>query len=270
MQALKDRIAKVKKVAHRAQQLAQLGLSAVEYVRGAAVPAMLYGCEVSGISDSMLDDAVGVAAKSLSPPTAGKNPVLVLHAAAVHSAAINPVVMANLAPIKTWSTAWWEKWACADTMSRTYVKCSDRVHKAGANPWSAVHGPAAALAATCKRLKWRSVDGKIFYDDVGAMLDVALDPPYAFEAAARRSAIRLCTDHVMEQLPSALPTAVDIHHHSGFGARNEREGGRRTLLVDLMPFLKPLHRGSKRVTAKLPQWSAKCRGYLASAINGGQ
>ena len=128
VQALEDRIAKVKKVAHRAQQLALLGLSAVEYVRGAAVPAMLYGCEVSGISDSMLDDAVGVAAKSLSPPTAGKNPVLVLHAAAVHSAAINPVVMANLAPIKAWSSAWWEKWACADTMSRTYVKCSDPVH----------------------------------------------------------------------------------------------------------------------------------------------
>ena len=94
----------------------------------------------------------------------GKNPVLVLHAAAVHSAAINPVVMANLAPIKAWSIAWWEEWACADTMSRTYVKCSDRVHKAGANPWSAVHGPAAALAATCKRLKWtRSRFGKLTF-----------------------------------------------------------------------------------------------------------
>ena len=42
------------------------------------------------------------------------------------------------------------------------------------------------------------------------------------------------------------------------------------MLVDLTTFIKPLYRGSKKVTTKLPQWTAKCRGYLTSAINGGQ
>ena len=64
---LRDRIAKVKKVAHRAQELSRLGLSAVEYVRGAAIPAMLYGCEVTGVSDSMTHDACIVAAAALTP-----------------------------------------------------------------------------------------------------------------------------------------------------------------------------------------------------------
>ena len=106
VKALRDRITKVRRIAHRAQQLAQLGLSAVEYVRGAAIPAMLYGCEVSGVSDTMVDDAVSVAAAALAPPTAGKNQTLVLHAASVHSQATNPTMAANLAPIKAWSTAW--------------------------------------------------------------------------------------------------------------------------------------------------------------------
>ena len=84
VQTLQARITKVKKSAHRAQQLARLGLSAIDYVRGAAIPAMLYGCDTMGVADSMVQDACVVAAEALAPPTSGKNPTLVLHAASVH------------------------------------------------------------------------------------------------------------------------------------------------------------------------------------------
>ena len=133
-----------------------------------------------------------------------------------------------------------------------------------------MHGPAGALAATCRRLRWRSTDGKIFRDDVGATLDATLDPPHAFAAAAKRSIDRLCRDQVVTELPFANPHTADISHHSPFAADNERDGGRRHVLVDLVPFLRPSYKSSKKIADRFPQWTPKCNGYLSSAINGGQ
>ena len=102
---MKARLLKVKKIVHRVQQIARLGLSAVEYVRAAVVPAMMYGSDVLGMSDTMTYDATRIAAAALTPPTKGKNPVMVMHAASVHSAAVNPNLAANTGPIKAWATA---------------------------------------------------------------------------------------------------------------------------------------------------------------------
>ena len=41
-------------------------------------------------------------------------------------------------------------------------------------------------------------------------------------------------------------------------------------MVCLTSFLRPLYRGSARLQKQLPQWTPKCRGYLTSAISGGQ
>ena len=240
---LRDRILRVKKIAHRAQQLTRLGLSAVEYVRGAAIPAMLYGSEIMGMSDSMTHDACVVAAAALAPPTAGKDPTLVVHAAAVHSIDTNPVVMANVAPIKTWACAWWDSWEEPDALVDAFKKGNTKVSNAWPLPWNAVNGPAAALAATCRRLRWRTDDGKLFRDDVGDLLDASRDSPKAFANAARRSAVRLQTDAMLKSIPAAAPKGCDISFHSTFAASNEREGGRKYVLVDLVPFLRPLYRG---------------------------
>ena len=270
VQVMVARILKVKKIVGRVQQAARLGISAVEYVRSAAVPAMMYGCDIMGMSDSMVDDATKVAAAALTPPTAGKNPTLVMHAASVHSSAVNPSQAANLEPIKAWATAWWENWAQPTDLVRVFKLVKPKVHAAQPNHWSAVRGPAAALVATCIRLKWRSEDGRIFHDDVGAILDAKLDPPQAFADAAKRSVERLALDAVIEQLPASTPHGADVRAHCPFGAQNEREGGRRTVLVNLNSFLRPLYRGSAKIQSRLPQWAPACRGYLTSAINGGQ
>ena len=270
VQALSDRIAKVKRVAHRAQQLSRLGLSAVDYVRSAAIPAMLYGCDTSGVSDSMLDDACRVASTALAPPTAGKNPTMVLQAAAVHSDSVNPSMTANIEPIKAWSTAWWEGWATPARLTKVYTAGNARVLAARPNHWNVVRGPAAAVAATCHRLQWKCTDGRLFRDDVGNVLDATLDPPQAFVAAARRSVIRLHLDAVVEHLPGAAPTGSDTNHHSTFAAKNGRDGGRRLVNVNLTPLLRPLYKGSQAVKRTLPQWTAKCRSYLTSALSGGQ
>ena len=145
-----------------------------------------------------------------------------------------------------------------------------KVSEAQPNHWSSVRGPAAAVAATCIRLRWRSEDGVHFRDDVGALLDITLDSPQVFTNAAKRSITRLNLDAVLLHMPAAAPQKDDILKHSAFSVSNERDGGRRSVLVDLVPFLRPLYRGSKKVSKNLPQWTAKCKGYLTSGINGGQ
>ena len=231
---------------------------------------MIYGSEVMGMSNSMAQEATRVAAAALTPPTRGKNPVLVMHAASIHSVAVNPNVAINVGAIKAWSTAWWEGWAKTDDMIRVYKHVKIGIDKAQPNHWGIVKGPSGAVAATCLRLQWRSDDGRHFRDDIGAHLDAKLDPPEAFANAARRSVERLSLDAVIEQLPAAAPAVADVSAYSTFGAENERDGGRRSIMVNLSSCLRPLFRGSAKLQRKLPQWTPACRGYLSSAINGGQ
>ena len=270
MRVLQARIIQTKKAVHKIQQLGRLGLSAVEYVRGALVPAMLYGCEITGMGDAMITDAKQVAAAALTPPTAGKNPTMTMHAAAAHSEAVNPSQLANVGPIKAWATACWEGWATADQMTLVFKHNHRKINGARPNHWSGVRGPAAAVAATCIRLRWRSEDGVHFRDDVGTELDITLDSPQVFANAAKRSLTRANLDAVLEHMPAAAPAGDDISKHSAFSVSNERDGGRRSVLVDLIPFIRPLYRGSKKVSKQLPQWTSKCKGYLTSAIHGGQ
>ena len=270
VQNMLARMVKVQKLVNRVQQLARLGISAIEYVRSAAVPAMLYGVEIFGMSDTMLADATRIAAAAISAPTAGKNPVLVMHAASVHSEAVNPTVMANVGPVKAWSTAWWDGWAPPGDLSEAYKRAKRDVDTTKPLHWQAVKGPVGAMVATCARLKWRSEDGRVFLDDLGEELDTRLDSPEVFANAAKRSATRLCLDMVTTELPATDPHYADARVHSAFGAQNERSGGRRTVLVNLTATLRPLYRGSLRLQEKLPQWTPQCRAYLTSAVNGGQ
>ena len=155
-------------------------------------------------------------------------------------------------------------------MTETYRDCKSKADATGDHNWNSVCGPAAAMIATCQRLGWRSSDGKVFQDDVGGSLDITLDPPKAFSNAARRSVSRLLTDKMVASVPSAEPKGADVSFHSTFSAENARDGGRRFILVDLTSFLRPLYRGSKKIATRFPQWSACCRGYLTSAVSGGQ
>ena len=155
-------------------------------------------------------------------------------------------------------------------MSIAFKHSNSRLKTMQPNHWNSVIGPAAAVAATCIRLQWRSEDGLRFRDDVGMNLDITLDPPQVFANAAQRSVARLNPGAVLKHLLAAKPSRDDIFKHSAFSAVNERDGGRRSVLVSLVPFLRPLHRGSKSVSKRLPQWTAKCKGYLDSTINGGQ
>ena len=267
---IKDRIRKVKEAVPAVQALRRLGLSAVDYVRTAGIPQMLYGADVMGVADSVLDSAVRVSSHMVAPPTAGKNPFLVMHAMKVHSEAIDPRFVGNGAPINAWATAWWDNWATRKDLQSAFSMASAGAGTLGKVAWNSVKGPCKAVIATCQRIGWSSTDGRRFRDDVGATWDCALDPPEVINQAVKRSVRRANMDGVLKELSMAAPTSTDIPHHSAGTANLRRLGCRTHVCVDLSSYLRPLYKGGKRCLARSPMWDKDCAPYLTSAVTGGQ
>ena len=77
------------------------GMSAVQYVQAAGVPAMMYGVECTGIADTALKKTIGFAAAAIAPPAMGKSARMTLHAAAPLCTSVDPSYSARVVPIKT-------------------------------------------------------------------------------------------------------------------------------------------------------------------------
>ena len=148
-------------------------------------------------------------------------------------------------------------------MSDAYRFAANKLKRVKASAWGQVHGPAAALVATCNRIGWKSTNGRTFKDDLGTVHDVALDPPMSIAAAAQRSVRRWCLRQVFAELPAAAPPG-------NTSTRQPTDAPPGRTLIDVSSALKPLYKGGKIVTGCYPQWRAKHRADLSSAINGGQ
>ena len=222
----------------RIRALRRNGVSAVQYVQAAGIPAMMYGVECTGIADTTLKKAVGLAAAAISPPAMGKSARMTLHAAAPLCTSVDPSYAAHVTPIKAWAMAWWDGWAGHSAMMDSYRQAADRISKAKASAWNLVHGPASALAATCGRIGWKSTNGRVFRDDLGILHDVALEPPQSIAAAAQRSVQRWCLRQVFAEPPTAAP-AGNSPRQLPTDAMPERT------LVDVSSALRPLYRGGK-------------------------
>ena len=243
------------------------GASAVQYVQAAGIPAMPYGGDCTGFSDTTLDTMVRLAATAITPPARGKNPRMVMQAFSPLTTAVDPSSAANLMPIKSWACAWWDNWAPHRAMTTAYRKTSARLAKVRGSAWSTVAGPVATLIATCKRIGWSSSDGRVFTDDLGDVVDVALDPPAAVVAAASRSIGRWAFEQVLRHLPTARAPPC-----SSSGSSSGGSSGRipTHVTVDASPALKSLLRGKSKAARVHPTWSTACRPSLISAISGGQ
>ena len=248
----------------RIRAIRQQGLSAVQYVQAAGVPAMMYGVDCMGIADTALKKANGLAAAAIAPPAMGKSARMTLHAAAPVCTSVDPSYTAHVGPIKAWATAWWDGWTDKNAMGVAYRSAANRLRSAKASVWSNVNGPASALIATCSRIGWKSTDGRTFKDDLGTVHDVALDPPMSIAAAAQRSVRRWCLRQVFAELPTAAPVGNTSTRQPTADAPPVRT------LIDVSSALKPLYKGGKVVADSYPQWRAKHRAELSSAINGGQ
>ena len=67
LKQFRDKTAKVR-------QLRRQRLSAVQYVRTAGIPSLLYGADTTGVADSTIDRVRASAAAMVAPQGAGKNP----------------------------------------------------------------------------------------------------------------------------------------------------------------------------------------------------
>ena len=187
-----------------------------------------------------------------------------MQALAPTTTAVDPSIAGNVLPFRSWASAWWETWMQREALTKAFQAAKCRLASVKGSPWNMVAGPAAALAATCQRLGWDSVDGKRFTDDLGDEVDMALDPPAAVVAAMTRSATRWGFAKVLKELPAARPPTTDR------AQRINAQDRPSTMLLDASSGLRPLLKGTGGKAKKRLGWTAEYRPALISAINGGQ
>ena len=145
--------------------------------RAAGTPAVTYGVETCGISDTHLDDARSVEARASAAEGGGKDPNLVLLFLDGPSGTLDPAFDAHVLPITRWAQAWFEGWQSRVHLTSAFENSGQKVRKATRTMWDVVAGPTAALLATMHRIKWAYNGPYIFADDQGRIFNLTLDPP---------------------------------------------------------------------------------------------
>ena len=181
-----------------------------EYIRTAGLPSGTYGYDIHGCSDSALADTTRAVVAAAMPPTAGKNPVLVLNAANAIDAEIDPAYAAHVLPIRTWALAIWDRWVESDQLSIAFNSATAKLSKATSTAWNKVAGPAAATVASAARISWTFSDPWTAVDDLGQQWNFAHDSPAAIGDAVKASVSRWRTDQLISEMPAANPHQLDL------------------------------------------------------------
>ena len=154
-----------------------MGGNAALMVRTAGVPAIMYGCETMGLSDSCLHEARCKVASAAAPNAGGKNHLLTLLAIDGQYGTLDPAFDAHVGPIKHWALAVWDKWFPITHMQMTHERARHKLAGVRSSWWASVCGPTTAMLATAKRLSWQCLSATALKTDVGRVLDLLLDPP---------------------------------------------------------------------------------------------
>ena len=105
----------------------------------------------------------------------------------------DPAIEALSKPLFFWAQAVWHRWFPVKAMKTALWGGVRRMARA-AHPWSVVRGPAAAMAATAKRLEWTVRTTNVMVTDQGRELLLDADPPVVIlreaQDAARRWRLR--------------------------------------------------------------------------------
>ncbi len=248
----------------RFQALRKIGTNSTQMVRTAGIPALLYGCETFGVSDTTLDTTRSKVAKAASRDSCGRNPVLTLLALDGEEGTLDPAFEAHVSPVQHWALAIWDDWFPAQVICRAYVAANDKLRHCGTHIWQRVNGPATALVATVSRLGWKMESPFTVTADDGQQLDFRLDPPVAVARAVKDGVRRWRWRQAGAILPGLIPTRTD----AGSGAASESD-----IIVGCFSGMSRLLRGKQCPKAAGPVadlWVPKFSSHLASAVNGGQ
>ena len=186
----------------------KLGVSTHTMARMAATPAITYGVDVMGMSDSMLQNARCIVATAAAPGAGGKTPDLVLCALDCAGGTLDPAYDAIGLPIKHWAMAWWEGWIPPADLDRSARYASARLRTAVKSVWQRVTGPVAALLASLWRIGWSVECPHRLRTDRGRLLDLKLDPPVVVHAEAKHAIKRWQLARVIKLNPCWGPPSA--------------------------------------------------------------
>ena len=96
-------------------------------VRAAGVPAITYGIEVAGASDTSLLEIRSQIARAAAPEAGGKNPDLTLHTLDGAAGTLDPAFDAHVTPLLRWAQAWWEQWFSGADLELAFQEAAMRL-----------------------------------------------------------------------------------------------------------------------------------------------
>ena len=198
--------AKVPKI----KQLRSIGVNSPQMVRAAGTPAILYGCHISGVSDTGLNAARSKVASAASPAAGGRNPTLALLAMDGSAGTLDPGFEAHVEPTKHWALAVWERWQPREQLVTAFANAATKLASAVGSPWSMVHGPTTAVITTLERLGWQMPSATEMITDMGHSLDLTLDPPIAIVNECKDSVRRWRLRLANRILPGLVPCTPDV------------------------------------------------------------
>ena len=123
---------------------------------------------------------------------------------------LDPMFDAHVGPIKHWALAVWDQWFPVEHMPDTVERAKHKLGSARVSWWSMVGGPATAVLASARRIKWQCISATTFKTDVGRTLDLLLDSPVVVANEVKAAVRRLRWEQVEKILLGLIPTAPDV------------------------------------------------------------
>ena len=268
--ASKQRIVKVKATIPRLHALRRLRVRTTLMARAAATPALTYGCEICGFSDSHLDQTRSVVARAGSPEGSGKDPNLILMILDGPKGTLDSAFDAHCLPIMRWAQAWYENWQSPRVLTQAFADAKLKVARAKRSVWDVAAGPVAGLLGTMARIKWEHNGPSILSDDVGRVFNCKIDPPVVIANAVKDSVRRWRLAKAAAKFPALVPEKPDYIDPRMTEELFRNDGllphGTIALATSVTKLLD--RRGHKSL--QFPEWQAKHKASLVSAFTGGQ
>ena len=173
----------------RFRRLRCAGVDTARLMRTGGVSALTFGQAVTGVSNKLLQQQRRAVAAAVTRTAGGGDlDVTLALADGSKTGRVDPAYEAHSQPIGAWAMAVWHGWVSRAAFSKL-ISVSRAKLAAAKNPWSKVHGPAAAFVATANRIGW-CVQGPLdITTDDGTHLDFCVDSP-AFVKAAVDASVR--------------------------------------------------------------------------------
>ena len=206
-----DKVSTFAQAGPRIHALRKAGVNSVQMVRSAGTPAVMYGCEVMGLSDSALHLARTRIASAAAANAGGKNSDLVLHAIDGPAGTLDPAFEAHAAPVLFWATAVWCCWFTRLQLEKAFQHASLKLAtREETSCWSIVTGPATALLASLRRIGWVMPNAFELIDNTGTSWQCDSVSPGAIASACHDSVRRWRLERIGAHLPGLIPVGCDV------------------------------------------------------------